>query len=574
MSWYRFFFLISLISCKVLHATNHEEDILAKSRAYLALQDSKEALKLLQEQDIQISHSASFWKQYICTLAQAGRVQEATLLLAKYQTNKQIFHWELAEQVAWGQVRESIDSPQLPCRLQALLAAHFSRKIEGVRILLEGMRSSNILVRALAVHLAAELQDRCLVEEIVGLFQREKNSKIRRELVRAIGKMRITSLQPMLEDYLGREELSDIDRNIAVEAYLSFLEQPSHEDVKRFSLSPRVGHRVLYCRLIVMFGMQEGNAVLQRLTEDPHPSVRIYAFQALGILRSGGKDTLSCAKRGVNDSHPLVSASAAYVLSLEKDISGQEKLAALLHHSQPKVRWFVSGLVSAMGLQGESLVLHEAEASSDPYVRLNLSIALFSLRSQTGIGERKAALLLRKALAEKQNRWKEEIFGFFSGIVREVDLDEEAETKDLLLELQLCGLLYQLDPTGAKDLLEKFLHKHAWGISGGATAVLLMEGEMTDLPLVEDLLQSRDPEVQLQAAIVLAIWGKHESALTHLQSAYQKASFSHKIRILEAMVQIGSFETLPFFFEVLQSSSETLRILGSLGLIHTLQFGS
>lgn len=568
---YLFFFLISFT---VLHATTPEEDVLAKSRAYLTLQDSKEALKLLQEQDIQISHSSSFWKQYIRTLAQAGRVQEATMLLAKYQTNTQIFDWELAEQVAWGQVKESIHSPQLPCRLQALLAAHFSRKIEGVRLLLEGIRSSNTLVRALAIHLAAELQDRCLVEEITGLFQREKNSKIRRELVRAIGKMRITPLQPLLEIYLGREELSDADRNVAVEAYLSFLDQPSHGDIERFSVSPRVGHRVLYCRLSVMFGMQEGNEVLRKLTEDPHPSVRIHAFQALGILHLGGRDTLLCAKRGVNDSHPLVAASAAYVLSLEKDLAGQEKLAALLHHSQPKVRWFVSGLVSAMGVQGESLVLYEAESSSDPYVRLNLSIALFALRSQTGIGERKASLLLRKALTEKQSRWKEETFGFFSGIVREVDLDEEAETKDLLLELQLCGLLYQLDPTGAKDLLEKFLHKHAWGISGGATAVLLMEGEMADFPVVEDLLQSRDPEVQLQAAIVLAIWGKHESALAHLQSAYKEASFSHKIRILEAMVQIGSFETLPFFFEVLQSSSETLRILGALGLIHTLQFGS
>ena len=106
-----------------------------------------------------------------------------------------------------------------------------------------------------------------------------------------------------------------------------------------------------------------------------------------------------------------------------------------------------------------------------------------------------------------------------------------------------------------------------------ATAVLLMEGEAADLPVVEDLLKSSDPEVQLQAAIVLAVWGKQESALTHLKKAYSEASFSSKFRILEGMVQIGSFETLPFFFEVLQSSSETMRTLGALGLIHTLQFG-
>lgn len=565
-----FFFLISV---GVLHATSHEEDILAKSRAYLALQDPKEALKLLQEQGTQAAHSPSFWKQYIRTLAQAGRSQEATELLFQYQQDEQVFDWDLAEQVAWGQVQEATHSSQLPCRLQALLAAHFSRKIEGVRLLLEGMRSSNILVRTLAIHLAAELQDRCLVEEVALLFRKEKNTKVRRELIRAIGKMKIVSLQPILESYIGREELADADRDIAVEAYISFLERPSHAELERFALSPRVGHRLLYCRLIVMLGLCEGSATLQLLAEDPHPSVRMHAFQALGILRLGGGEALSLVKRGIDDSHPLVAASAAYVLCIEKEPRGKEKLAELLQHAQPKVRWFTSFLVSAMGLEGEMLALRGAEESVDPYVRLNLSVALFSLRSQTGIGEKKAALLLHKALAEKQGRWKEETFGFFSGIVRERDAGEEVEAKDLLLELQLCSLLYQMDPLGAKRLLEQFLHQHAWGISGMATAVLLTEGEMAEISMVEDLLKSHDKEVQLQAAIVLAIWGKHESSLAYLKSAYKDASFSHKIRILEGMVQIGSFETLPFFFEVLQSSSETLRTLGAVGLIHTLQFG-
>ena len=158
-----------------LSATN-EEDVLAKSRAYLALQDPKEALTLLREQDVQASHTPSFWKHYICTLARAGRSQEAAMLLAKYREDPKIFDWELVEKVAWGQVEEAAHSSQLPCRLQALLAAHFSRKIEGAKLLLAGMRSSNILVRSLAIHLAADLQDRCLVEEVTALFQKEKNT--------------------------------------------------------------------------------------------------------------------------------------------------------------------------------------------------------------------------------------------------------------------------------------------------------------------------------------------------------------------------------------------------------------
>ncbi|MBX9743906.1 MAG: HEAT repeat domain-containing protein, partial [Chlamydiales bacterium] len=132
----------------------------------------------------------------------------------------------------------------------------------------------------------------------------------------------------------------------------------------------------------------------------------------------------------------------------------------------------------------------------------------------------------------------------------------------------LSSLAVVEDPR-ALDALKSFLQRKSWGVTGVAAATLLREGDEHSLEIVRELLKDQDPNVRLQACLVLAMMGRDETVVKELESAYSGASHERKLHILEALGRIGHMDSLHFLTSTLQEPFPILRICAAAALIQT-----
>jgi len=98
----------------------------------------------------------------------------------------------------------------------------------------------------------------------------------------------------------------------------------------------------------------------------------------------------------------------------------------------------------------------------------------------------------------------------------------------------------------------------------------LQEGDDTSLEVVRQLLEDNDPQVRLQACLVLAMYGKDETVLRQLQDAYPGADFDMKLSILEALGSVGGTGSFSFLLGVLREPFPMLRVAGASALIQSI----
>ncbi|MCB1108984.1 MAG: HEAT repeat domain-containing protein, partial [Chlamydiia bacterium] len=101
-------------------------------------------------------------------------------------------------------------------------------------------------------------------------------------------------------------------------------------------------------------------------------------------------------------------------------------------------------------------------------------------------------------------------------------------------------------------------------------AALLGEGATDALDIVKGLLDSKDPKVRVQAALVLAFMGREKSAATVLEDAYSNVPRECKLTILEALGAIGSEESLPFLVRTLDEPFQITRVVAASSIIQCL----
>jgi hypothetical protein len=76
--------------------------------------------------------------------------------------------------------------------------------------------------------------------------------------------------------------------------------------------------------------------------------------------------------------------------------------------------------------------------------------------------------------------------------------------------------------------------------------------------------------VKVQAALILALWGREESAIATLQQAYGGSDRELKEKIIEGVGRVGAKSSIPFLVEKLQEPSPTLRLLAAAALLQCL----
>jgi HEAT repeat protein len=546
---------------------------LARIQSHLIIKDFQAAKEdaqkaLTKETDNELLH-----EHYIKALARLG--DEKSMLIAwkeyaeKFPQKKQ--YRELIEEMAWGVLRKASLSCSLPTRVISLLAAFYSHDSRGVHILHQGLNDSTVAVRSVAVLLASQLKDAKLIEKIKQLYASEKVWSVRKEIIPAIGQMKIYALAPQLEALIASEQVLAEEKALAIKSLIALLEDSEikREAIIGLSQSNRAGLRLLACQAIAHFGLKRDVDQLIQLTNDNHPHVRAAALQAIGLVRplDDPQAIGALAKSKLSDTDSTAAISAAWLLTLYMPQEGQKAFQSHLLANNQEERLLAAAALSATGPYGSSLALRELGHAQDIYVQLNLALGLIGQR----LALQSAAEVLDRAVSFENEKWawhKEGIFRFVAP--HHIKKQDSSDVDNQTTRLEILNILAMIAPHKAQAAIHRFLLERTWGVTGVAAALLLMEGDSASIDIVQQLLEDENLKVRIQAALILSLWGREESAIAVLQDNYWTADTDLKVKILEGIGRIGAMSSVPFLIKALNEPSQFLRIIAAMALIQCL----
>jgi HEAT repeat protein len=314
---------------------------------------------------------------------------------------------------------------------------------------------------------------------------------------------------------------------------------------------------------------------LFQLLHDSCTQVRLAALQTLGRLRIDSIQGVSVQDLMThilkNESNNRLSITAAWVLTLVNPELGQRALAPWLNDRSRETRLYAAVALSATGKYGTPLMLETIQAHQDPYVRANLAIALIGQR----LAVDQCCQILYACFVLDKEKWMWQDFGCFHALgPNNVRYDEaglqDPETTNQLVQLEILNLIAIMKHEKAKEAIAQFLHQKSWGICGSASALLLTECDDSALELVTEKLESPSQQIRVQAALIIALWGRDERAIAILQQAYAGADRELKERILEGIGHIGASSSIPFLVDKMGESYQTLRIIAASALLESL----
>jgi HEAT repeat protein len=470
------------------------------------------------------------------------------------------------ETLCWGILKQGKGSSSLSTRIIATIGAALTQDAYALDFLIEGMRDSNGVVRMLAVELASLLSDRPLKNEMIALFRKEKNQEVRLALLKAARKLHLVELKDDLQALIQARHSSAEERALASLALLDFSETIDPMQIYQLSLDKRAGLRELAAQLILKFEMRDQISILSRLVFDPQSEVAVSALKAIGLLRihKMGEQPITEFLDPLTRNHdPMVGITASWALLLQDRKGGIEAFHSWIFHEKADVRATAAAAIAATGPYGVRAALKYLETATDPYVQLNLARLLIGQRVNCA----QACEILDRMVRVHQEPLMESE-GPFSPIVKSKLTHRPAmpnypEIVNQTLRLQLLNILAILEYPEALDTLRAFLKTHPYGITGLAAEMYLEQADESAFDFVRQLLQDPDKEVRIEAALVLATWGKDPSVIPVLLEAYHEADRSLKIKILESLGRIGDKSVLPFLVERLKDPSLNFRLIGA-----------
>ena len=516
------------------------------------------------------------WEAYIKALAKDGNEKEMINAWKAYVAayDPEYKNRDLVETIAWGIIYTAIKSPSPITRIHALLGAFFSQDSKGIDILFNCMSDCNSILRHAAVQLSSRLRDAKLCDAMLRLFREEKVWAVRLEVIKAIGEMHLLSAKPELITIIANDKSSADEKSAAIHSLVALLDSIDNEEIVRLASSNRAGFRLMACKTVAHFFQTESFGAIFPLLHDQCSAVRMAALQVLGYLRISeyqGKSAAELAVEMLNDPDPLVAITAAWVLTLNDPTRGQEAFQSWLVHKTPNLRIYATAALCSCGKYAFPLALETFEKTTDFYVKMNLALMLIGQRVEV----KQACEILGSGLMENEDRWTWIDHGIFRALVPSCQklggsMDIHPETQNQLVRLEILNQLAIMQYTGAQKALVKFLEQKNQGLTGMVAALLLTEGDETATDLVKNLIMDDSQQVKVQAALILALWGREESSVVTLQQAYVGSDRDLKERIIEGVGRVGAKSSIPFLIERLQEPSPSLRLIAAAALLQCL----
>jgi HEAT repeat protein len=554
----------------ILAAGLHEEEGVRRVQAHLLIDDPASALKEAQSLAEKYPDSRLVSATLIEAFAAGKKEEEALEAFHRFSFKHPdlIADRHLLEEIGWGVLKRGLESTQNGVRLSAMIGAYLTHDVRTVPILQRMMRDSNAIIRSVAVQMSCSYGDAPLKDEVARLMEEEKVWVVRLEVIKAIGAMKMSVLAPKLKAIVQSERATYEERQLAIEALLNIYEDISLEEFKTLAVSNRAGIRHLACSIAAYFEIEGAKDEIVKLIQDPHPDVRIAALNAFGLLY--GKEGKEPLLEALKDPNAGVAITAAWAAMLVDPAFGAPFLVEWLQSSLPENRRLAAAALAATGGRGSELSVKTMKESSDPYVKANLAIGLLGQRIEVPL----CCDSIYHFLQEEKRMWMWDtrpnpLFQTLApSQVRYVDhIPNYPESIDQMTRLNLVSLLAIVEDGRASDALKSFLQKRAWGISGVAAATLLQEGDESALAVVRECLNDSDPNVKLQACLVLAMMGKDESVLSELQGAYAGSDHERKLHILEALGRVGNAHSYSFLIGVFNEPFPIFRVAAAAALI-------
>lgn len=574
---YSHFCILGLLFCFSLNGEASEEMKLAKRvNAYLQIGDSHSAVQEAREALKRYPQSVGLIEAYIGALAIEGHEREMFLAWDHYRNvvSAPYTRRKVLETMAWGVIEKGTKSASPLVRLIAALGAYFGQDAKGVVLLQRSLNDYNAMVREVALQLVGTMLDDRLCEEVLKMFRNEQNWALNLQLIQAVGSMRIKEALPDLMQIIQNPRTAREARAAAIEAVAQIRNGAVRSEIASLFSSIHAGQRQLGCQFLAAADSCDDLELILPLLKDTNPEVRGAALLTIGFLRPkdiAGLSVPDLCRSLLDDQNEIVSIPAAWLMTIYDPAEGQRYFARWIAHSQQKIRIFAASALAATGKYAFPYISQAFHEAKDPYVRMNLALGLITQRTDMT----EACRALHEGLSDTEHKmmWKE--LGLFRAIApsevkRSSAIPQLPEGTDQLVRLEILNNLVIVKDPYAQKMIKTFLEKQHWGITAGASSLLLMEGDDDAVEIVTGLLSDSNSKIRIQAALVLAIWGKGGEATDVLLASYKDADKMMKERILEALGQVGDEKAVPFLVECMKEQRQTLGIIAAASLLRAL----
>jgi HEAT repeat protein len=477
------------------------------------------------------------------------------------------------ENICWSILLKASKSQQYITRLTALIGVHLTHDVRAINILNKLMKDSNAIIRSVAIQLSSSYMDKPLMDTIKKLFLEEKLWLVRLEVIKAVGKMKIIEKQKDLKEIIASDKATFEEKEIATEALVNISDNIDYYEIKTLSENPKAGLRKLACDLASYFNVLKAKDIIINLAKDPITDVRIAALNAISLNFLSDIDEKKLENillNAVKDSNPCVAITACYIAILKNFSFGENVLKEHIYSDDIENARFASCVLARITNQCLKLKKQIISNHKDIYVKANLSLGLIAERQLI----KESSDILFDFLKNQKEKlmWEDKknpLFQILSpSYIRHVDqIPRYPEAVDQMTRLHIFSMLAIIDDKRACEAIKSFLKEKGLGITGFASATLLKEGDEDALDIVKKLLDQKDQDIKLQAALVLALLGKDEAVIDTLQDGYQLIDYNMKVQILEALGHIGSKKSIKFLISTLDEPFQNLRVVAASSLI-------
>lgn len=563
--------LAAVLPLTSVNAPNNEVELTRRVNAFLTIKDYPSAMQQAKEGLTAFPKSSLLQQAWIRALAKAGDDREALLAWINYHQSfeKEIQNRTL-EDIAWSVLNKSKDSPSLLLRFYSMVAALLTQDIQAVDLLYSQMTNSNSVMRMIAVNLAAYLGDEPLRKKIEQLVKEEKNTDVRLAAIKSAGKLRIHSLKQTLQKIVADEKSRFEEKAASIEALVTMMDAIEKDELLKLIKSDRAGLRLLACEIITSeIGDESIDAdMVKPLLSDSNPLVRAAACEFYGLKIVPYDQNI--IDRLIRDPDPCVSIMATWCLYQQDPERAEKLMEPWINHQCANIRLKAACTLAHAGSNAVTQMKSILKNHQDVFVKANIAIGLIGMRESI----EESCLCLYELLLDKRLLMMDESQRFtavsLSSLRHSELIPSYPEAIDQMTRLKLLNILAILHSPFAKEGITTFLEQRNWGVTGMASATLLEEGDAESAELVRSCLNSESPQVRIQAALVLASWLKDKGALLVLQNAYTEVDRETKIKILEAIGNIGDADAIPFLIERLQESFQAERIVSAFAIIRCL----
>lgn len=550
-----------------------EESATRQVFAHLKVHDPQSAVDIGRKFLELHPDSQSLRLAYIQALADVG---DEAAVFREWSCRRDVFEKDrnALEILAWSVLKKGELSPQMHIHLSSLIGASLTRDVRAIPMLVAAMRSSNAFFRLFGIRFAGQLGDGVLQEELARLLDEEPVWFVRQEVIQAVGQLRVMELKPKLVKIVSDSKGMAEERVQAILALVQLYDGVRKDDLQKLCTSSRSGLRELACELVGHYDLRAESGRLRKMLKDSSPDVRAHALRILGLLgESVGTETLNLLAQ---DTHPAVAITAAWVMCRQGDAEAKEKglesMKQWLLTIHPRWRWTAASQLASCGPQALPLIKKQIKSHEDRFVRANLALGVLGQRALV----EEASLALDAFLQDPETgrlMWEE------SSPMRMIvpsrayhieQVQNYPKMVDQLARLDLLNMLCILKYPKAQETAVNFIKKESWGVTGAAVAVLLQEGDEEALSVIGQLLKDSDPQTRVQAALMLALYGSDEAAVTVLHEAYPHVNRDTKIQILEAIGHVGTQESIPFLVDILGEPFQLMRVIAASAIIQCL----